>query len=215
MKRRKIVGLVLIVLTFVYFLACLLALYQNQRVKMEKGIEEALKAYSNQETLNIKELSKDFNLMLDDKMDIKDSKQQIAKFEGSFERMEKNITNVNDEIVNVEYHLEILDERMEYIENYYQELYEDYINNNTLLEEKFLTIEQVSKEIQNKILNLEKMISESEEKQNINIQVLQSQLEELKNLLSDIQGNVIYYRYDETANTLHIFGNQGDGTNEE
>ncbi|MBR5597469.1 MAG: hypothetical protein IKW30_08700 [Lachnospiraceae bacterium] len=215
MKRRKIIGLVLIVGTFVYFLACLLALYQNQRVTMEKGIEEALKAYSNQETLNIKELSKDFNLLLDDKMDINESKQQIMKFEGSFERMEKNIVDVNDEIVNVEYHLNFLDEKMEYIENYYKELYEEYNNNNIFLEEKFITIDQVIQELENKILNLEKIILESDEKQNGNIQNLQSQIDEIKAIIFEVQGNVIYYHYDEASNTLHIFGNQGENVDEE
>ena len=100
MKRRKIVGIILIALTFIYFLACLLALYQNQRVKMEQGIEEALKAYANANTeiLDIKELSKDFNLMLEDKIDVKEGKEQISKFEGSFARIEKSITDVNNEI---------------------------------------------------------------------------------------------------------------------
>ena len=83
MKRRKMVGIILVGATFIYFVACLLALYQNQRVTMEKGIEEALKAYSVQESLNIKELSKDFNLQLDEKMNIREGNQQILKMSGT------------------------------------------------------------------------------------------------------------------------------------
>ena len=123
MKRRKVTGLILIISTFIYFIACLLALYQNQRVKMEKGIEEALRAYSNQESLNVKELSKDFNLRLDEMVNKEENKNQILKFEGSFERMEKNITNVTDEMAIVEYNINNLDDRLNVVENFYKELY--------------------------------------------------------------------------------------------
>ena len=68
MKRRKIIGLALMIGTLVYLFAAILALYQNQRVKIEKGMEEALKAYAQKDGLDIKELSKDFNLLLDEKV---------------------------------------------------------------------------------------------------------------------------------------------------
>ena len=37
---------------------------------------------------------------------------------------------------------------------------------------------------------------------------------EIETKLKDVQGNVIYYLYDEATNTLHIFGEQEEGTNE-
>ena len=142
MKRRKIIGLVLILVTFIYFIACLLALYQNQRVKMEKGIEEALKAYSTQEGLNVKELSKDFNLMLEDKMGIEESYHHIQKFEGSFARMEHSITNVTDDIALVEYNMNNLYERVIGVENYYNELMVKLEQNFTLMDHQIHRLQQ-------------------------------------------------------------------------
>ena len=149
MKRRKITGLILIISTFIYFIACLLALYQNQRVKMEKGIEEALKAYSNQESLNVKELSKDFNLRLDEMVNKEENKNQILKFEGSFERMEKNITNVTDEMAIVEYNINNLDDRLSVVENFYNELYVELTEKYDLYEVEFSEIRKNTAEIQN------------------------------------------------------------------
>lgn len=102
MKRRKVVGLALFTATLVYLVASFLALYQNQRVKLEKGIEEAMKLYSQEEKSEVKELNKNMDLLLNEKADISDLEEQRINYEGSFARMEKNVTNVTNEITSVE-----------------------------------------------------------------------------------------------------------------
>ena len=215
MKRRKIIGLVLIVVTFVYFVACLLALYQNQRVKMEKGVEEALKAYSNHEGINIKELSEDFNIRLDEKMDANEGRQQILKFEGSFERMEKNIINVNDEMAKVEVNITNLNDRLDIVENFYEELYIEITSKYDLYEEQFLTVNQNIQEIVNIIDEIKVSISDLEEKmdqnnmnQDENMKELQSQLDDTINRLAELRINALLYSYDENTQTLHVYGDK-------
>ena len=215
MKRRKITGLILIMFTFIYFVACLLALYQNQRVKMEKGIEEALKAYSNQESLNVKELSKDFNLLLDEKVNKEDNKNQILKFEGSFERMEKNITNVTDEMSIVEYNLNNLNDRLNVIENFYDELYVELTEKYDLYEVEFNEINKNTTEIQNsiekielKISELEKQIQENDTKQDKNTEDVQLQLDELKMRVIELISNALLYQYDAETQTLIVYGDK-------
>ena len=213
MKRRKVIGLVLVIVTFVYFIACLLAFYQNQRVKMEKGIEEALKAYSGQESLDIKELSNDFNLRLDGKLDAEEGKQQILKFEGSFERMEKNITNVTDEMALVETNILNLNERLNVIENSYNELFVELTSKYDLYEETFLEIEKKTlemqtdiEEIKNIINEMEKKIEENNSEQEKNTDELQSKLEEINNKLTELIPNLLLYQYDDETQTLHVYG---------
>ena len=223
MKRRKITGLILIMFTFIYFIACLLALYQNQRVKMEKGIEEALKAYSNQESLNVKELSKDFNLLLDEKVNKEENKNQILKFEGSFERMEKNITNVTDEMSIVEYNLNNLNDRLNVIENFYDELYVELTEKYDLYEVEFNEINKNTTEIQNsiekielKISELEKQIQENDTKQDKNTEDVQLQLDELKMRVIELISNALLYQYDAETQTLIVYGdNENEATENE
>lgn len=213
MKRRKIVGLVLLVGTICYLLASLLALYQNQRVKIEKEIEEALKVYSDQESLEVKELSKDFNLLLDEKLDIRDMNEQIIKYEGSFARMEKNVTNVTDEMAVVEYNLNHLSERMYTVENYYNSLYEEVVEMNTLYDGKVTeinnTINVIKGEIEtikSSISELEKMVTENDLKQNENIRMLQAQIALCEQRIVDLEGNALHFQYDSESQTLNVFG---------
>lgn len=215
MKRRKVVGIVLLMGTFVYLFASLLALYQNQRVKMEKGIEEALKAYSEKESLDVKELSKDFNLLLDEKLDINDMNQQILKYEGSFARMEKHVTNVTDEMAVVEYNINNLNERMYAVENYYSSLYEEVVNMNTLYEEKLseinnsiISIKSQMEEIKTNISNIEEMVLNNDSKQEENVRMFQEQIALCEQRLADLEGNALYFQYDNETQTLNVFGRE-------
>ena len=215
MKRRKVTGLILIISTFIYFIACLLALYQNQRVKMEKGIEEALKTYSNQESLNVKELSKDFNLRLDEMVNKEENKNQILKFEGSFERMEKNITNVTDEMAIVEYNINNLDDRLSVVENFNNELYVELTKKYDLYEVQFNEIQKNTIEIQNtleeldlQIIELKKQIQENDNKQNKNTEALQLQLDELRLKVVELFSNALMYQYDADSQTLIVYGDK-------
>ena len=222
MKRRKVVGLVLIIATFVYFIASLLAFYQNQRVSMEKGIEEALKAYSGQESQSIKELSNDLNLQLNEKMSLTEGKQQVLKFEGSFARIENSISNVTDEMALVEYNINNLDERLTITENFYNELYQEITEKYELYEDQFLEINQTNmeivkniEEIEIDIKKLEQMIAENDGKQNQNMEEVKTQLEELTVQVSHLLSNALLYQYDAQNQTLHVFGEEADESNEE
>lgn len=215
MKRRKITGLILIIATFIYFIACLLALYQNQRVEMEKGIEEAIKAYSNQESLNVKELSKDFNLLLDEKVNKEENKNQILKFEGSFERMEKNIINMTDEMAIVEYNLNNLNDRLYVVENFYDELYVELTEKYDLYEVEFneinnniIEIQNTLKELELQISELQKQIQENDIKQDKSTEELQLQLNELRIRVVDLISNALLYRYDMDTQTLIVYGDK-------
>ena len=215
MKRRKVTGLILIISTFIYFIACLLALYQNQRVKMEKGIEEALKTYSNQENLNVKELSKDFNLRLDEMVNKEENKKQILKFEGSFERMEKNFTNVTDEMAIVEYNINNLDDRLSVVENFNNELYVELTEKYDLYEIQFNEIQKNTIEIQNtleeldlQIIELKKQIQENDNKQNKNTEAVQLQLDELRLKVVELFSKALMYQYDADSQTLIVYGDK-------
>ena len=215
MKRRKVTGLILIISTFIYFIACLLALYQNQRVKMEKEIEEALKTYSNQENLNVKELSKDFNLRLDEMVNKEENKKQILKFEGSFERMEKNFTNVTDEMAIVEYNINNLDDRLSVVENFNNELYVELTEKYDLYEIQFNEIQKNTIEIQNtleeldlQIIEIKKQIQENDNKQNKNTEAVKLQLDELRLKVVELFSNALMYQYDADSQTLIVYGDK-------
>ena len=222
MKKRKMAGILLIGITFVYFIACLLALYQNQRVTMEKGIEEALKAYSVQENLNIKELSKDFNLQLDEKMNLKEGNQQILKMNGSFATMEKSIHNVSGDMQKLEYNIINLEERISLTEKYYNELYQELTEKYDLYEQEFIDINQTITLIQNKmetieaeISKLEKQLTQNDDNQNKNLEVVKEDLEKLRTRVVELIKNALLYQYDESSQTLYVYGDEGDETYEE
>lgn len=221
MKRRKVTGLILIISTFIYFIACLLALYQNQRVKMEKEIEEALKTYSNQENLNVKELSKDFNLRLDEMVNKEENKKQILKFEGSFERMEKNFTDVTDEMAIVEYNINNLDDRLSVVENFNNELYVELTEKYDLYDVQFNEIQKNTIEIQNtleeldlQIIELKKQIQENDNKQNKNTEAVQLQLDELRLKVVELFSNALMYQFDADSQTLIVYGDKESEENE-
>lgn len=288
MKRRKIIGLILFSGTLVYLLASLLALYQNQRVVLEKGMEEALKAYAKQDELNVKELNKDFNLMLNEKVDRSVLDSQVVKYEGSFARMEKNITNVTEEMATVEYNINQLNERINNVAEFYQSLCDEIINQNlfsqTLYEEiesqnqRYETLQEemisqnqlyetlkeemtsqnqlyeilkeemasqnqlyetlkeefdkhslLSEEERNEtrklilsiqeeleiigadINSLEEMILKNDSKQEEDVRMLREQIALCQQRLTDLEGNVLFFQYDEETRTLNMFGKEEGG----
>lgn len=264
--------------TLVYLLASLLALYQNQRVVLEKGMEEALKAYAKQDELNVKELNKDFNLMLNEKVDRSVLDSQVVKYEGSFARMEKNITNVTEEMATVEYNINQLNERINNVAEFYQSLCDEIINQNlfsqtlyeeiesqnqryeTLQEEMIsqnqlyetlkeemtsqnqlyetlneefdkhsLLSEEERNEARNLILsiqeeleiigadinNLEEMILKNDSKQEEDVRMLREQIALCQQRLTDLEGNVLFFQYDEETRTLNMFGKEEGGQSNE
>ena len=188
---------------------------------MEKEIEEALKTYSNQENLNVKELSKDFNLRLDEMVNKEENKKQILKFEGSFERMEKNFTNVTDEMAIVEYNINNLDDRLSVVENFNNELYVELTEKYDLYEIQFNEIQKNTIEIQNtleeldlQIIELKKQIQENDNKQNKNTEAVQLQLDELRLKVVELFSKALMYQYDADSQTLIVYGDKESEENE-
>lgn len=229
MKRRKVVGLILLIATVVYLVASFLALYQNQRVKMEKQIEEALKVYSEKESQSVKELNKDINLLLEEKTDINDFNQEKMNNEGSFARidknvsnvtnqittMDKNITNVKDEIIVMENQINNLNDKVIQIENFYKTFYEEMISMNSALKEEIaqnkdtiIVIKEEIESITDRISEIEKQLEESELRQDEDIKKLQEQLQQFEERMTTVEGNVLYYRFNEESLTLEVYGNK-------
>ena len=124
MKRKKLIGVVLFTATFIYLFAFVLSLYQNQRVQFEKEMSETLKLYSQTESSNVKELSKDMNSLLDEKLDKEDMEQQILQNEGNFARIDKNVTNVTKDMVVLEKNITNLSDLITTVENHFNNLNE-------------------------------------------------------------------------------------------
>lgn len=220
MKRRKIVGLFLLTATVVYLFASFLALYQNQRVKMEKGIEEALKVYSEKESQSVKELNKDVNLLLEEKADINDLKQEKLKNEGSFARIDKNVTNVTnqmnvmgknisdvanqmiiieknitdvkDEIIIMENRINNLNDKVVQMEHYYKTFYEEMINMNSSLKDEVLQNKETIVVIKEEIKSVTDKILEIEK------QLAENDLKQEDNI-KNLQEQLLQYEERMTA----------------
>lgn len=224
MKRRKIVGLVLLIGTVSYLLASLLSLYQNQRVKIEKGIEEVIKAYSEAEGIKVKELSKDFNVLLDEKLNISDMNKYVLKYEGSFQRIENNVNQVSNEMASVEYNMDALSQRIYDIEIRYNSYLDELINMNISKEEEIFKLTNYIAELEKEIELIEKEIQELQEENDIqqnvgdtvqnNIQIVQQQNEEFKSRITELENNALHFRYDSETQTLNVFGKQKDDMEE-
>ena len=166
MKRRKIVGLVLFIATIVYLVASFLALYQNQRVELEKGMEKAIKAYSEKENSEVKELSKDIDLWLEEKADINDLNEQRLIYEGSLARMETHVSNVTSEITSVEKYVTNIAEKI-------VELQKQNINAN----DKITGIQNQITDVTNKTTDMQNQIIDTTNK----ITGMQNQITDIKN----------------------------------
>ncbi len=229
MKRRKVIGLTLLITTVVYLFASFLALYQNQRVQMEKGIREALKVYSEKESQSVKELNNDLNILLEEKVDIDDLRKEQLNNEGSFARIEKNVTNVtNDmttigknvsyitnEILSIEKEINNLKDKITQSDNYYNSLSQNIMDMNVSIKEEIKqnadAVAVIKEEIEiilNRIVELEKKQEEDNLNQESLIISLQEQLEQFEKRMLETEGNVLYYRFDSESGTLNIYGNK-------
>lgn len=200
MRHRKLLGGILIAVTFVYLFASLLAAYQNQRVTLEKGIAEAVKGYAEREELERKELNKDFSLLLDDKMSVEEGKQQVLKFEGSFARVEKGIQDVSGGVEQLQTSISYVNEKLEQAEKKYETEYE--------------TVKKELEEIQIQLVEMEEIKMKLAEVEKIKTKLAQmeemkeklAQMEELKERVDALDGDILYYQYDSQSNTLNVYG---------
>lgn len=218
MRKKKIAGWILLAATVIYFLAFALSLYQNQRVKMETEMKESFKAYSQMDGSQVKELDKDLDLLLQEKVNVKDAEQQIMKYEGSFARMETNLNGVTNEIASVEYTINQINEKADQLEKQYHSLYEEIQNQNTLYESERIelegTITELKSDMERMETELKNMILDNASEAEANIQKLLEQIQEHTDRLQDLEGNVLYYQYDSDSQTLNIYGDQGGEASE-
>lgn len=233
MRRRKVISLILIAGTFIYLIASLLALYQNQRVTMEKGIAEALKAYSEEENLEIKELKNDLKLFSKDKENEKSYEGQILQLEGSFSRVEKSIHTMTDGMTGISYNVNIMGEKVRELESIYQTYQKEVEEKITKIEEKLSAIERIEEktneiekvkkeisdmekeiseiekemqEVENKITEIEKMMQNYEISEKENQDFMKEQMEETNKRIEELEKNVLYYQYDSEMNILKMYG---------
>lgn len=179
MKMRRIIGVFLFTATLVYIIASFLALFQNQRVKLEKGMEETLKAYSEQESLNVKELNRDMYSLLGEKADISDLNQQKSENEGSFARIDKDVANVANEISEVENNISGITDTIEATQNKTADITERILsmeNYNVDLTQKTTEVEKQVMNMTDKIITVENQIHDLCEK-----------IYRIENLYNDLQ----------------------------
>lgn len=235
MKRRKIVGLVLFTATIVYLVASFLALYQNQRVELEKGMEKAIKAYSEKENSEVKELSKDIDLWLEEKADINDLNEQRLIYEGSLARMENHVSNVTSEITSVEKYVTNIAEKIVELQKQninandkitgIQNQITDIKNQILILDnlqneavqnkESILALKNEIKNMNDKITVLEEELSEKEVSQKEEIEKLQNRLIQWEEKINELEENILFYRFDEESQTLNIYGKKEENTESE
>lgn len=235
MKRRKIVGLVLFTATIVYLVASFLALYQNQRVELEKGMEKAIKAYSEKENSEVKELSKDIDLWLEEKADINDLNEQRLFYEGSLARMENHVSNVTSEITSVEKYVTNIAEKIVELQKQninvndkitgIQNQITDIKNQILILDnlqneavqnkESVLALKKEIKNMNDKITVLEEELSEKEVSQKEEIEKLQNRLIQWEEKINELEENILFYRFDEESQTLNIYGKKEENTESE
>lgn len=235
MKRRKIVGLVLFTATIVYLVASFLALYQNQRVELEKGMEKSIKAYSEKENSEVKELSKDIDLWLEEKADINDLNEQRLIYEGSLARMENHVSNVTSEITSVEKYVTNIAEKIVELQKQninandkitgIQNQITDIKNQILILDnlqneavqnkESVLALKNEIKNMNDKITVLEEELSEKEVSQKEEIEKLQNRLIQWEEKINELEENILFYRFDEESQTLNIYGKKEENTESE
>lgn len=220
------ISLILIAGTFIYLIASLLAMYQNQRVTMEKGIAEALKAYSEEENLEIKELKNDLKLFSKDKENEKSYDGQILQLEGSFSKVEKSIHTMTDGMTGITYNVNIMGEKVRELESIYQTYQKEVEEKITKIEEKLSAIERIEEktneiekvkkeisdmekemqEVENKITEIEKMMQNYEASEKENHNFIKEQMEEMNKRIEELEQNVLYYQYDSEMNILKMYG---------
>ena len=202
MKRRKIVGLTLFIATIVYVTASFLALYQNQRVELEKSMSE--------------------------KADISDLDEQRLSYEDSFAKVEKSVSNVTNEISSVENSVSHLTDTIANLQNHTinsTDKVTNLQNQINTIKNQTLVIENLQNEIvqyrelmtgmgqeieniSEKIMMLENTIAEKNSSQDENMELLQNSLMQWEEKMKELEENILFYSFDEEAQTLKVYGNK-------
>lgn len=209
MKRRKMVGLILFCATVVYLFAFVLSVYQNQRVQLEKEMQETLKYYSQKEEQSVKELSKDMNTLLDEKLDKNDMEQQMHITEGNFERIDKNVSNVTEGMVVLEKNITNLSDLISSVENHFNNLNEKVIHMGQItevLDNRLYQIEELYSALCEEIINYNAVLSNDITQNKEQLVELQKQLADLNEDITNIEKSISEenIKKDEQIKTLEV-----------
>ncbi|MGN0307101.1 MAG: coiled-coil domain-containing protein [Lachnospiraceae bacterium] len=215
MRGRKIIGLLLTVVTLIFIIACLMFYDANQTYKAEKGIEEAIKNYSaSMDDEEIKVLTKEIYAAVEQKLERMDANNLTEK--DLEELLETVIREL--EIRTLEYRdRDITGEEINRIAN---EVIKKVIELNMVtsnedhlakLEEYRLKLDQMTNlqqdlrirliQTQEDIAALQNRISQLEK-------ALEVRMEQLEHQTSDLQKNVLYYQYNKDSQTLSLLGKE-------
>ncbi|MGN1314128.1 MAG: coiled-coil domain-containing protein [Lachnospiraceae bacterium] len=215
MRGRKIIGLLLTVVTLIFIIACLMFYDANQTYKAEKGIEEAIKNYSaSMDDEEIKVLTKEIYAAVEQKLEGMDANNLTEKdleelLETVIRELEirtleyrdrditrEEINRIANEVIKKIIELNMVpsnEDNLSKLEEYRLKL--DQITN--LQQDLWVKLTQTQADItalQNRISELEK--------------ALETRMEQLEHQASDLQKNVLYYQYNKDSQTLSLLGKE-------
>ena len=215
MRGRKIIGLLLTVVTLIFIIACLMFYDANQTYKAEKGIEEAIKNYSaSMDNEEIKVLTKEIYAAVEQKLEGMDANNLTEKdleelLETVIRELEirtleyrdrditrEEINRIANEVIKKIIELNMVpsnEDNLSKLEEYRLKL--DQITN--LQQDLWVKLTQTQADItalQNRISELEK--------------ALETRMEQLEHQASDLQKNVLYYQYNKDSQTLSLLGKE-------
>lgn len=188
LKRRKIIGIILIAVTIIFVLLCVFFLTQKQKFEIEKGVAEALKAYSaSMEGTDVKVLNREINNAVEERL------KELNSQELSEEEIQLLVQEVTNELRYKFQH--ISEEEKTIIESNIQQLEQ-------LIEEINKGIEVIRLEMGDTTGKLEVSIEELENQ----LTLIQQELNQMKEQAQTMEKNVLYYQYDEATQTLKMYG---------
>ncbi|MBQ9991476.1 MAG: hypothetical protein IJP31_11155 [Lachnospiraceae bacterium] len=220
MRGRKIISLILTIATLIFIIACLMFYNANQSYKAERGIEEAIKAYSaSMDEGEIKVLTREINDAVEKKLsemnaqdlteeDLKELLETVIKEleTSTVEYRDRDITqeeinNIANEVIKKIIDLKITptnEDELAKLEAYKLQL--DQITN--LHQDLSTKLIQARTDIS----NLEKRISELEKALKDRLADIESRASQMEEKTASIEGNALYYEYDQDTQTLKVYG---------
>ncbi len=228
MRGKKIVGLLLIVATLIFVLACLMFYNTNQSYEAEKGIKEAIMAYSAaMEEADIKVLTREVNEAVEKKLKEMNTDELSQKdleelLETVLQELEirtlgyrdtditqEELNNIANEVIKRVIELKIGSETEE--EKAKLEAYRIQLDKITQLQQNIdAKIIQAETNISGLQKDVNQLKSEYQKEMNQLKTELQNRIGELEKRAAQLEGNLLYYQYDEATNTLKLTGKKGE-----
>lgn len=228
MRGKKIVGLLLIVATLIFVLACLMFYNTNQSYEAEKGIKEAIMAYSAaMEEADIKVLTREVNEAVEKKLKEMNTDELSQKdleelLETVLQELEirtlgyrdtditqEELNNIANEVIKRVIELKIGSETEE--EKAKLEAYRIQLDKITQLQQNIdAKIIQAETNISGLQKDVNQLKAEYQKEMNQLKTELQNRIGELEKRAAQLEGNLLYYQYDEATNTLKLTGKKGE-----